>query len=141
MAKTKQGNKESTPIILPVIKIVTPEDKDDGALVVKQLRDFENRLLLERLDMVEKSIGLLIRNHALFYKYQRETQGTLKEIKQVMASFTMTLEELLSYGPGVLSPDEEEPEPEKPKGLPSPSTTTTIYMAIPKPEKDKKKWN
>lgn len=68
------------------------------------LKEFDNKVLLERLKVLERSIALL-------YKEQLNTISVLKEMQQVMINLSLSHEELLN-GMG-LNPESQEEIEEK----------------------------
>ena len=63
------------------------------------LKEFDNKVLLERLKVLERTVTLL-------YKEQVNTKNSLKELQQAVVNLSLTYEELL-HSLGVTSSEEE----------------------------------
>ena len=87
--RKKKSVEETAPEeTLPPKTIVTPDAVDLHELFTR-LREFENKALLDRLKVLERSIGLL-------YKEILQDRATLKEIKQLVSYLSLAHEELLN---------------------------------------------
>lgn len=72
---------------LPPVSVVTSELNLQD--LFDKLREFENKVLLERLKVLERSIALL-------YKEQLNNRAMLKEIQQIVSYLSVAQEEVLS---------------------------------------------
>ena len=63
------------------------------------LKEFDNKVLIERLKVLERTVTLL-------YKEQVGTKNSLKELQQAVVNLSLTYEELL-HSLGVTSSEEE----------------------------------
>ena len=90
MAGKKKKVEDQTPTeeTLPTKTLVSPDAIDLHELFTR-LREFENKALLDRLKVLERSISLL-------YKEILQDRVTLKEIKQMVSYLSLAHEELLN---------------------------------------------
>ena len=86
--KKKQQEEETTEEALPSKPLVVTEGVDLHELFTR-LREFENKALLDRLKVLERSMSLL-------YKEILQDRSTLKEIKQLVSYLSLAHEELLN---------------------------------------------
>lgn len=88
MAGKKRSKPEDEEVDLRPISVVAGANINLHDLF-SRLKEFENKVLLEHLKVLESSL-------ALIYKEQLSQRAELKEIKQVISLLSLTQEELLN---------------------------------------------
>ena len=88
MAGKKKKTEEVEQEDQPTKTLVSPDAVDLHELFTR-LREFENKALLDRLKVLERSISLI-------YKEILQDRATLKEIKQLVSYLSLAHEELLN---------------------------------------------
>lgn len=88
MAGKKRVKPEDEEVDLRPISVVAGANINLHDLF-SRLKEFENKVLLERLKVLESSL-------ALIYKEQLSQRAEIKEIKQIVSFLSLTQEELLN---------------------------------------------
>ena len=112
MAGKKRSKPEDAEVDLRPISVIAGTSINLHDLF-SRLKEFENKVLLEHLKVLESSL-------ALIYKEQLCQRAELKEIKQIISILSLTQEELLnnlgfSDEDSLESTEESEPQEEEDK--------------------------
>jgi regulator of replication initiation timing len=121
---TELQQEENT--VPPVIEVNQIAEPASLLQLFERLKEFDNKVLLERVSTLERSIGLI-------YKEQVNLRGVLKEIQQIVSFLSVAQEELLnSLGVSIEASEEGFTATEEPPEQKSSTAQAT---------KDGKKWN